>query len=218
MGTMALNMGFDLGNHSYSHPHFSSITMFRARREIYQTDKLIKQLYYEAEIREYPRLFRFPYGDKGDGRRGRVLTSYRSVRGERRAMKIQKYLEKLGYQSCIPSDVTYEYYRNNLGKDKDLHWTLDSMDWSLKNTKPTGKQWSLNDVKRRFFSMNPLDLRGLLDEQFYGLPYSGSAEIVLAHDHPETLTAVKHLVNQLLELGMEFKSLTGNTPLRCNSL
>ncbi len=211
MGKKAIDMGFSLGNHSYSHPHFSSITMFRARREINRTHKLISQLYQEAGITDFQRLFRFPYGDKGDGRRGRVLTSYHSARGETKGKRIQAYLTKIGYQSCIPQDVTYEYYRNNLGHDKDIHWTLDSMDWTLKNSRQNGNEWALEDVKQRFFSMNPMELRGLLDEQFYGMPYSGSAEIVLAHDHPETLVALKHLINQLLDMGMTFKSLEGTT-------
>jgi len=37
----AIKQGYLIGNHSYSHPHFSDIPLEDAKREIRQTDKLI---------------------------------------------------------------------------------------------------------------------------------------------------------------------------------
>jgi peptidoglycan/xylan/chitin deacetylase (PgdA/CDA1 family) len=53
---------FVIGNHSYSHPHFSQLDMSACRKEIVKAEKLIYESY---KISQDLKLFRFPYGDKG---------------------------------------------------------------------------------------------------------------------------------------------------------
>lgn len=208
-GAKAISLGFNLGNHSYSHPHFSSISMFRARREISKTHKLIEKLHSNAGSKEYKALFRFPYGDKGDGRAGHIFNKYPDRRSELMGKKIQSLLIKYGYQSILPADVAYSYYVNDLAPDADIHWTLDSMDWIIKHMGKRMDRWTLYkaDIETRFFSQNPSDPRGSVTEQSYGMPFDGSGEIVLMHDHPDTLDVVIDLVTRLINEGAHFKDL-----------
>ncbi|MDD4077338.1 MAG: polysaccharide deacetylase family protein [Bacilli bacterium] len=50
--------GHEIGNHSYSHPDFSKITLSEAEKEIADTQEAVYKL-----ISSYPKLFRFPYGN-----------------------------------------------------------------------------------------------------------------------------------------------------------
>jgi peptidoglycan/xylan/chitin deacetylase (PgdA/CDA1 family) len=63
----ALRQGHQIGNHSYSHPDFSTISVKRAEREIIETHGLILDLYADAgmELSTKKLFFRFPYGVTG---------------------------------------------------------------------------------------------------------------------------------------------------------
>ena len=61
----ALQKGFLIGNHSYSHPVFSSISLEEGIREITRTEVLLDRIYREAGVKREYRFFRFPYIDKG---------------------------------------------------------------------------------------------------------------------------------------------------------
>jgi len=98
-----LELGHEIGNHSYSHPEFSKISVDKAKKEIERTGKIINNVY-KSVGKKNPLLFRFPYGDSGYyfGKRGFV--------GNRDKKKeIAEFLSELGY-------TTY-------------YWTLDTEDW-----------------------------------------------------------------------------------------
>ncbi len=63
----ALKEGHELGNHSYSHPRFSEISVDRAKQEIKRTHDLIEELVQAAGVEEkrQNRFFRYPFGDPG---------------------------------------------------------------------------------------------------------------------------------------------------------
>lgn len=63
----ALKEGHDLGNHSWSHPDFSHISVKRAKMEIESTHALINEVVKEAGItgENQNLFFRFPYGVEG---------------------------------------------------------------------------------------------------------------------------------------------------------
>jgi peptidoglycan-N-acetylglucosamine deacetylase len=67
LAVKALQDGHDLGNHSYDHPDFSTISAKRAVREIIHTHALIQELVAEAEADATRQnlFFRFPYGVTG---------------------------------------------------------------------------------------------------------------------------------------------------------
>ena len=60
----ALTQGHILGNHSYSHPQFSKISLEKAKNEILKTDILINEAHMITEIPRTHKLFRFPYGTR----------------------------------------------------------------------------------------------------------------------------------------------------------
>jgi len=61
----ALDLGFELGNHSWTHPKFSELGIEECEREIERADEAIGAIYRLAG-RHWPRkLFRFPYFDYG---------------------------------------------------------------------------------------------------------------------------------------------------------
>jgi peptidoglycan/xylan/chitin deacetylase (PgdA/CDA1 family) len=81
----ALASGYLVGNHSYSHPHFSEISIERCREEIERTDALLSRVYDIAALPWERKFFRFPYLDRGGDRR--------------RQSAIQDILLGLGYRA-----------------------------------------------------------------------------------------------------------------------
>jgi peptidoglycan-N-acetylglucosamine deacetylase len=63
----AVQDGHDVGNHSYSHPAFSTISVRRAEKEILSTHDLLQEVVAAAGIDPKTRdlFFRFPYGAVG---------------------------------------------------------------------------------------------------------------------------------------------------------
>jgi len=80
----ALEEGHDIGNHSYTHPGFSSLSAARAESEIVKTHDLIEELVKEAGVDSERQnlFFRFPFGDGGNA------WNYRAIRN---------ILDNLGY-------------------------------------------------------------------------------------------------------------------------
>ena len=64
----AIQRGFALGNHSYTHPRFSAIDLSAARDEIVRTDALIDAVYALSGKPRPGKWFRFPYLDTGGAR------------------------------------------------------------------------------------------------------------------------------------------------------
>ena len=71
----ALQNGMLVGNHSYSHPHFSSLSAEEGIREIERNEAVLDRLYKAAGVERKYRPFRFPYGDKG-GENKELLQKY----------------------------------------------------------------------------------------------------------------------------------------------
>ena len=61
----AVRKGHSVGNHSYSHPEFSDLSYEKAVNEIKKGEQYVDWVY-EGANRKNPKLFRFPYGDKGN--------------------------------------------------------------------------------------------------------------------------------------------------------
>ena len=117
----AIKKGFIIGNHSYNHPYFSKISLEEAKWQIEETDKLIEEAYKKAKVKRKVKLFRFPYGDKGDG--DFEIKKPKS----KHAKEIQKFLKKLGYKSID----THLKELKHTSKDKDVIWTFDCLEYEL---------------------------------------------------------------------------------------
>ncbi len=205
----AIHKGYIIANHSYTHPHFSKISIDKAKSEISKTDKLIDEVYASAKVERKHKWFRFPYGDKGDGLNGYVLPSPKFY-GDwfrkpdlKRKNQIQDHLKNLGYTQPSFSDIQYATMRTNgLFDDIDWHWTFDIMEWATLENKPTFGVKDLNAVLARINQKTPLDTRGKTSNEKIWLN-SNSSEIVLLHDQDETTEMFYKIVDRLLELPLE---------------
>jgi peptidoglycan-N-acetylglucosamine deacetylase len=195
----AIQTGHVLGNHSYTHPHFSDLTFAEAEHEIQETHVLIDQLYQAAGVPRHELYFRFPYGDKGDGLRGAVYDKEkRDVAGSERHNHIQGFLHQLGYFQPDFENITYgDFLRAGLSQDIDMYWTLDTVDWHLS----VGVVPNTSESEQALLTrLETLDL-----EHGLGLPYAGSSEIVICHDHEGTDSFFPKLVTMLARQGYEFR-------------
>ncbi len=113
----ALKHGFIVGNHSYSHPHFSELTIEECIKEIEKNEELLNRLYKDAGVERKYRPFRFPYGDKG---------------GDNKEA-IQKYLSENGFDKVYDKDITFDKWKKE-GHDKDIDtfWTFDFEEYLIR--------------------------------------------------------------------------------------
>src|SRR3989344_2353757 len=119
----AIRQGFVIGNHSYNHPRFSEISNEEGYEEIVRTDKIIENCYKKSGNKRPAKLFRFPYGYKGEG-----LNPF----SKNKKRFYQECLKKLGYEQPDFRNIKYNYWiKNNLKKEHDIFWTYDLEEYNL---------------------------------------------------------------------------------------
>jgi len=114
----AIKKGFIIGNHSYSHPHFSLISVKEAERQIKLTDEIINSLYKKAGKRRKFKVFRFPYNDPGN-----IIN--RNL--------IQKILKKYSYKRPKFKRIKYKWYNYYFSDRIDVFWTYDFAEYKIKS-------------------------------------------------------------------------------------
>lgn len=103
----AVEAGYHLGNHTYSHPYASDISVDAFEQELARTDRRIEAVYDRTSVDRPARLFRFPYGDDGGDR----------------SERFQRVLSEYGFTGPTRGDTTEPSPR------ADWSWTLDVEDW-----------------------------------------------------------------------------------------
>jgi peptidoglycan/xylan/chitin deacetylase (PgdA/CDA1 family) len=192
----AIQNGFIIGNHSYTHPAFSELTLDKAFKEIQHTDIIIEEIYQQAGVKQPAKYFRFPYGDKG-GQIGDDPIAEYGEEGAKRKETIQQYLRELGYSLPAFPNITTTYFREaGLLDDADWYWTYDTFDWSVNATEPMYGITSLKAVFARMDEDEPEGARGLNRPE--------SEEIVLIHDHDNSTDIFFPIVERLQEKGLQF--------------
>ncbi len=181
----ALQHGMIVGNHSYSHPCFSLLTMEEAVSEIERCEIQLEQLYHAAGVERRFRPFRFPYGDKG----GTIRES------------LQQYLSKKGFHKVKDTQITYPWWKENgLDRDIDTLWTFDFAEYRIR----MNSGFTMEDVMHRIQDPNPESGAALLGEN--------GNHIILLHAHDETEIIVpdyyRILIDFLLKNGVSFDSPT----------
>lgn len=187
-----------LGNHSYTHPNFSEISLAQCEEEIMRTDEMIEELYRQAGVQRPIKLFRFPYGNKGVKKD--FYDFYYTDEEQIRISAIQNILTTCGYVTFSFDDITYHYFEEmKKTKQVDWLWTYDAMEWCVfQEDTPFGVK-SIDDV----LEMMDLDL----PERWMGLNYPHSNEIIVIHDHPQTSNMFETIIKALIEKGIEFKDI-----------
>lgn len=177
----ALKHGMIVGNHSYTHPHFSEISFEEAKCEIEKNEVVLNSFYQKAGIERQYRPFRFPYGDKGGSNKD----------------KLQQYLRENGFDKIDDTGLGYPWWRKRgLDKDIDTFWTFDFAEYNIR----PGSGFVLEDVMKRIHDKDPKGGAVLFEEN--------SSHILLLHAHDETEALVpgyyKIFIEELLENGVEF--------------
>ena len=185
-----------IGNHSYTHPNFSEISIAQCEEEIIRTDELIDKLYRQAGVQRPIKLFRFPYGNKGVNT-GFFDTSY-SESDRERIEAIQKILIQNGYGAYPFDNINFEYFKRMQATGQvDWLWTYDAMEWCVfQEDSPFGVR-TIEDV----LEMMDLDL----PERWMGLNDPSSNEIIVIHDHPQTTDMFEPIIKAFLDKGIHFK-------------
>lgn len=133
----AIKNGFVIGNHSYTHPNFSQLSLSEGKQEIKKTDELIEDVYEKADKERPAKIFRFPYGDAG----GR-LTS-----------KFQSFLSELDYTKPNFDGITYDWYEEQgLRNRVDWFWTFDCKEYEIDG---------LEAILERIEKDNPEEMQGI---------------------------------------------------------
>lgn len=201
----AIKRGYVIANHSWSHPHFSDCSLQECEAEILKTDQLVDEIYQAAGKERPARYFRFPYGDKGDGRRGNNFSWWRWS-NKKRHQYIQNFLKSLGYSQPAFPNIRYRYMeRAGLWSDIDWSWTFDIMEWAMLESKPTLGLNNISKVLTRLDQKRPTDCRGSLGSEARWLQ-SESAELLLLHDHEGTTEHFPRILEALEARGIQFIS------------
>ena len=175
----AVKSGAIVGNHSYSHPAFSTLTLREAIEEIEKCEAVLDKLYKDSGVLRVHRPFRFPYGDKG----GKI------------AADLQEYLKKAGFSKADDSMISYDWWKNSsLSTDIDTFWTFDFEEYRL----PHNDGYTQKKMFEKIHDPNPR----------YGAPLlkEGSCHFILMHAHDETDAVMpgyyKTLIDHALDNGV----------------
>ncbi|MCR4702477.1 MAG: polysaccharide deacetylase family protein [Saccharofermentans sp.] len=177
----ALKHGMIVGNHSYTHPHFSELSFEECKEEIEKNEELLNSFYEKAGVERKYRPFRFPYGDKGGSNKD----------------LLQVYLKENGFDKVDDTKLQYPWWKERgLDKDIDTFWTFDFMEYCIR----PGSGFTLENVMGRIYDTSPEDGAALLKD--------GSIHILLTHAHDETDEMLpgyyRIFIEELLKNGVEF--------------
>lgn len=179
----AVKNGMIIGNHSYSHPAFSSLSTEECIEEIERCETILNKLYLDAGMERKYRPFRFPYGDKGGINKD----------------SLQRYLKKQGFHKVIDTQITYLWWKeNSLDSNIDTHWTFDFGEFQIR----PGSCFTKESVWEKMHDTNPSFGAELFAEN--------NRHILLMHAHDETEEMLPRyyelFIDHLLENGFTFEN------------
>ena len=173
-----LKKGIVVGNHSWTHPDFSTISYEECIEEIERTEALLNKAYADAGVERRYKLFRFPFLNKG---------------GENKE-KLQQYLRDKGFTKVDDRGVTAAgYIDGNHNNEIDTCCSYDIMEYMVRPG-----QMTIDDIIKR------LDR----DEPGQDIIGDSGEHLVLFHSHKDTDVETpgyyKTIIGHLLERGAEF--------------
>lgn len=180
----AIRNGMIVGNHSFSHPGFSDLTLEEAKEEILRMEDILDALYQEAGVKRPYKVFRFPYGDKGYGENRKEL---------------QKFLRHMGFVKLQDSQVTEPSYCDGENKEEiDTFWSYDFAEYWMHGV----SEWTFDKILKRITDTEENGGIDLFKDQ--------SHQILLLHAHDESEAIepeyYKKLLKHCMEHGMQFEA------------
>lgn len=177
----ALKKGMIIGNHSYTHPHFSELSFEEGIAEIEKCEEILDKLYKDAGVERKYRPFRFPYGDKG----GDNKDAY------------QEYFKTNGFTKLDDREISVPWWAEyGLDKAIDTYWTFDFAEYNIR----TGSDFTKDDVMSRIDEFFKEIENGTVDKN--------SNHFLLIHAHDETEELVpeyyKTFLDEVINRGVHF--------------
>jgi peptidoglycan/xylan/chitin deacetylase (PgdA/CDA1 family) len=216
--SFAVEAGYVLGNHAFSHQRASLMSLEDIIKEIEHTERLIEQIYARAGLVQRGKYFRFPHMDRGCG--GWVVNydklgkSHKDVliklfgdglnisldppseEQEDKKNKLQEYLKEQGYAQPFKG-VNHDWFINTeMHSARDCMFTYSSSDWMI--TRRHAGKWDYKSVN---------DLKNKIDQDEY-LHDNSTNHIILVHDQEELLDVVLDLVTYFRHKGINFMDIT----------
>ncbi len=179
----AVKNGMIVGNHSYSHPAFSSISLEEAIKDIEKCEAVLDKLYADAGVERKYRPFRFPYGDKGSEKHD----------------ALQKYFRENGFHKVEDTQIVYPWWKEyGMDKDIDTFWTFDFEEYRLQYD----DSFSIDAIWQKMNNTNPSQGAVLFAEDNHHL--------ILLHAHDETDAIFpqyyKEFIDRCLDRGLQFEA------------
>lgn len=212
----AIEKGFVIANHSYSHPRSSQVMLDVMTGEIARTQTIIDRAYAQAGVKDYKKHFRFPHMDRGmggwivdydqvppawrqdivsmfaDGLNITLTPPDQAARDKRDAL--QAWLAANGFVTPAFNGVSFPWYAGTeMAAAIDAMYTYSTSDWML--TQRHKGKWPWKDVP---------DLQRKIDQDRW-LQDPSSAHIILAHDQEEIFDVTLALIDYCLARNIEFQ-------------
>lgn len=188
----AIQSGLVIGNHSYDHKPFGTLTFEESVADIERCESVIDDLYQQAGVERLGKYFRFPYLDRGDGdriERHFETVSDIDVNADARVQKIQSYLHERGFAQ--PFKTNHPLYQNqSIAMAADCLMTYTSFDWML--TQRHKGQWEYKTLD---------DLMARIDNAQL---HHANGNILIFHDQDDLADVFKTLIDHMLLKGYEF--------------
>lgn len=211
----ALQKGFILANHAYSHQRASEKDFAWIVDEIERTEKILDELHAVVGIDNRRKYFRFPQLDRGTAGwivdyndypqrdRGALVSVFAEglnvqsmERPEDAAFekkkRLQTYLAAAGYDQPF-KDVGFSWFaKGEIAAAHDCLYTFSNCDWMV-TARHLGK-WPYKSVA-------DLKKKALADPW---LTIEGGTNVILAHDQAEIVDVTIELIDDLANNGLEF--------------
>ncbi len=217
----AIQKGFLIGNHTYTHSRYSDMRYEDMVQEIEKTERMIDGLYKKAGKTRAAKLFRFRDIDRGCGtwvidytKAGGHAETIRNLflggvnlkeqaqtaESIEKKEKLQEYLVREGFTADVYKGVTFPWYtQTEMARARDSLYTYSTSDWMLNHDfKDYSGAWayqSLDALKRK-----------IDDDPWLGA--QDSANIVLAHDHNNLFDVTASLIDHMAGKGIKFLEVT----------
>jgi len=213
----AIEKGFLIGNHTYTHRRSSELSFEDVVKEIEKTETLIDSLYRKAGKTRTHKLIRFPHIDRGAG--GWVVDydaagQYGDTLGElfgkglnitldppsaaqvEKKAKIQDYLKREGFSADLYQGVNFPWYtQTEMAQARDSLYTFSTSDWMMNP--------DFADHRHKWAYQSLDALKQKIDDDPWIFSDS-SANIILAHDHNNMYDVTTALVDHMLARGIKF--------------
>lgn len=213
----AIDRGFVIGNHTWSHSRFSNMSYEDMVEEVEKTESMIDSLYRKAGKSRQAKLFRFRDIDRGCGtwvvdfnRTGAYTQTIQdlfwkgvnlkpmvpTVEDVEKKERFQDYLKREGFGADVYKGVCFDWYKNTeMARARDSLYTYSTSDWMMNpDFGQYNKDWAYHSLD---------GLKEKIDTDPW-LHSEDSANIVLAHDHNNMLQVTIDLIGHMKRAGVEF--------------